>query len=282
MSYIGTQQGTAAPILLDSISVVNNQAAYTLQKSGVNYSPASTLVMQVSLNGIIQAPNSSYTINGSTITFASALVTGDVIDYILVREPTTGTIAPVDGSITDSKIVSMSSSKLTGALPAIDGSALTGVSAGKVLQVVSTNKTDTFSTTSTSFVDVTGLSVQITPSATSSKILVTGALVCSATSHFLFARLMRDSTQVLVPDSIGNRSTANFGFGTYQASNYMPHTLPIHALDSPSSTSALTYKIQIEAKSGTNYVNRTGRDLDNTNGYDMRGVSTITAMEIEG
>ena len=55
------------------------------------------------------------------------LVTGDVIDYILVREPTTGTIAPIDGSITNSKIVSMAASKLTGALPALDGSALTNV-----------------------------------------------------------------------------------------------------------------------------------------------------------
>ena len=283
MSYIGTQQGTAAPVLLDSISVVNNQAAYTMQKSGVNYTPASTLVMQVSLNGIIQAPNSSYTINGSTITFDSALVTGDVIDYILVREPTTGTIAPIDGSVTDSKIVSMAASKLTGALPALDGSALTGVSGGKVLQVVSTDKTDTFSTTSTSFVDVTGLSVTITPSSTSSKILVTGALVCSASSHWVYARLMRDSTQVLTPaGTLGNRTTANFGFGTYQASNYMPATLPIHALDSPSSTSALTYKIQIECYAGTSYVNRTGRDADHSSGYDMRGVSTITVAEIEG
>jgi len=153
---------------------------------------------------------------------------------------------------------------------------------GKVLQIVSTNKTDTFSTTSTSFVDVTGLSVQITPSATSSKILITGALIGSATYHFFFARLMRDSTQVLVPDSTGNRSTANFGFATQVASNYMPQTNTIHALDSPSSTSALTYKIQIEAASGTSYVNRTDRDTDNTGGYDMRGVSTITAIEIEG
>lgn len=157
-----------------------------------------------------------------------------------------------------------------------------GIPTGSVLQVVSTNKTDTFSTTSTSFVDVTGLSVQITPSATSSKILITGALIGSATYHFFFARLMRDSTQVLVPDSTGNRSTANFGFATQVASNYMPHTIPIHALDSPSSTSALTYKIQIEAPSGTSYVNRTGRDTDNTAGYDMRGVSTITAIEIAG
>jgi len=157
---------------------------------------------------------------------------------------------------------------------------VSGAGGGKVLQVVSTDKTDTFSTTSTSFVDVTGLSVQITPSSTSSKILVTGALVGSATSHFFFARLMRDGTQILVNDSVGSRSAANFGFATYQASNYMPHTMPIHALDSPNSTSALTYKIQIECWSGTSYINRTGRDTDSV--YDMRGASTITVAEIEG
>ena len=53
---------------------------------------------------------------------------------------------------------------LSGALPAISGANLTGISAGKVLQVKQTLKTDTFTTTSQSFVDVTGLNVSITPS----------------------------------------------------------------------------------------------------------------------
>ena len=107
MSYIGATQGTSSPVLLDSITVVNGQASYTMQKDGANFIPASTLVMQVSLNGLIQQPTSSYSIDGSTITFASNLVTGDVIDYILVREPTTGTVSVTDGSVTNSKIVSM-------------------------------------------------------------------------------------------------------------------------------------------------------------------------------
>jgi hypothetical protein len=138
MSYIGSQLGIKAPTLLDAIAVVNGQASYTLQKDGANYVPSSSLTLQVSLNGIIQAPQSSYGVNGSTITFASGLVTGDVIDYILDREPSSGTTVPVDGSVTaakigagavtDSKIATMAASKLTGALPAIDGSALTGVS----------------------------------------------------------------------------------------------------------------------------------------------------------
>ena len=106
MAYIGSQQGRAAAVLLDSISVVNGQAAYTLQKGGVNYSPASELMLQVSLNGLVQAPSNSFTISGSTITFADPLVTGDVIDYILDREPSTGTMEPLDASVTADKIAS--------------------------------------------------------------------------------------------------------------------------------------------------------------------------------
>ena len=106
MAYIGSQQGRQSAVLLDSISVVNGQAAYTLQKGGVNYSPASELMLQVSLNGLVQAPSNSFTISGSTITFADPLVTGDVIDYILDREPSTGTMEPLDASVTADKIAS--------------------------------------------------------------------------------------------------------------------------------------------------------------------------------
>lgn len=106
MAYIGSQQGRQSATLLDSITVVNGQAAYTMQKNSVNYSPASELMLTVSLNGLVQAPSNSFTISGSTITFAENLVTGDVIDYILDREPATGTIAPVDASVTADKIAS--------------------------------------------------------------------------------------------------------------------------------------------------------------------------------
>ena len=160
MSYIGSQQGLAAPKLLDAISVVNGQAAYSLTKNSVAYKPASSLSLQVSLNGIIQAPESSYTISGSTITFASGLVTGDVIDYILDREPTTGTMVPADGSVTtakigsgavtDAKIDTVAASKLTGALPAIDGSALTGISSASYAKLAEVQPTGVNGGTATS------------------------------------------------------------------------------------------------------------------------------------
>ena len=106
MAYIGSQQGRQSAVLLDSISVVNGQAAYTMQKNSVNYSPASELMLTVSLNGLVQAPSNSFTITGSTLTFAENLVTGDVIDYILDREPSTGTMEPLDASVTADKIAS--------------------------------------------------------------------------------------------------------------------------------------------------------------------------------
>ena len=93
MAYIGAPQGGTSAVLLDSISVVNGQAAYTMQKNSVAYKPASALTMTVSVNGIVQAPD-AYTINSSTITFSENLATGDVVDYILdlslihISEPT--------------------------------------------------------------------------------------------------------------------------------------------------------------------------------------------------
>jgi hypothetical protein len=82
MAYIGREPQIGNFQVCDAISVVNGQAAYTMQVSSVNVSPETANHMIVSLNGIIQAPGSSYTVSGSTITFASNLVTGDVINFI--------------------------------------------------------------------------------------------------------------------------------------------------------------------------------------------------------
>ena len=80
--YIGREPQIGNFQVCDAISVVNGQAAYTMQVSSVNVSPETANHMIVSLNGIIQAPGTSYTVAGSTITFASNLATGDVINFI--------------------------------------------------------------------------------------------------------------------------------------------------------------------------------------------------------
>jgi len=82
MAYIGKQPQVGNYQICDAISVVNGQAAYTMQVGSTNVSPESANHMIVSLNGVIQKPGSSFTIAGSTITFASNLATGDAIDFI--------------------------------------------------------------------------------------------------------------------------------------------------------------------------------------------------------
>ena len=104
MPYIGNQPITGNFIKLDTISVVNGQAAYTMQKDSANFSPASANQMIVSLNGIIQNPSSSFTISGSTITFASNLVTGDVINFILVLGDVLNVGTVSDNTITNDKL----------------------------------------------------------------------------------------------------------------------------------------------------------------------------------
>ena len=104
MPYIGKQPITGNFIKLDTISVVNGQAAYTMQKDSANFSPASANHMLVSLNGIIQNPGSSFTISNHTITFASNLVTGDVINFIMVLGDVLNIGTPSDNTVTNEKL----------------------------------------------------------------------------------------------------------------------------------------------------------------------------------
>jgi hypothetical protein len=145
-------------------------------------------------------------------------------------------------------------------------------SAGKVLQVVSTTKTDTFSTASTTFVDVTGLSATITPTSTSSQILVFVAsnYGTSTTSVFGIFNLLRGSTNISQPSTA---PTYNGTTISYTSVGDVINNWSMLFLDSPATTSATTYKIQGRASSGTIYVNR-------RNTADSAQTSTITVMEI--
>ena len=104
MAYIGKTPTIGNFQVCDAISVVNNQAAYTMQVGGVNVSPESANHMLVSLNGILQAPTSSFTVSGSTITFASNLVTGDVIDFIQILGNVLDLGVPSDNTVSLAKL----------------------------------------------------------------------------------------------------------------------------------------------------------------------------------
>ena len=168
-------------------------------------------------------------------------------------------------------------------------SAIAGVSAvqqysGRILQVVSAAKTDTQSTSLQAWVDVTGLSVSITPTSATSKMLVIVDVQGSGSNRYTAIRVVRNGTAVGVGDTSGSRASVLSGFGLDTDANatyvYVLYNAGGSFLDSPSSTSAQTYKVQFGATNvaATTYINRTENDSNES--YSLRGISTITVMEI--
>jgi hypothetical protein len=104
MAYIGKQPVVGNFQVCDAISVVNGQAAYTMQVASANVEPENANHMLVSLNGVLQKPGSSFTISGATITFASNLATGDVIDFIILLGDTLNIGTPSDNGVTTASI----------------------------------------------------------------------------------------------------------------------------------------------------------------------------------
>ena len=146
-----------------------------------------------------------------------------------------------------------------------------GVAYNAVLQVVSTTKTDTFTTSSTSMVDVTGLSVSITPKFSSSKMLIMfNALGGNDTNNSVqYVNFVRDSTAI--GQSTGG--TTNNTIAVVNGDTNQSKFFSMHFLDSPATTSAVTYKIQMAVGSGSGSIGR--RTVT-----DNRSISTITVMEI--
>ena len=103
MAYIGKEPTVGNFQKCDSITVVNGQADYTLQVGGTNVSPESANHMLVSLNGVLQAPSDSFSISGSTLSFASNLATGDVIDFVILLGNVLDVGVPTDGTVTHAK-----------------------------------------------------------------------------------------------------------------------------------------------------------------------------------
>lgn len=149
----------------------------------------------------------------------------------------------------------------------------------RVLQVVYATKIDTFTTTSTTFTDVTGLSASITPSATSSLVLVIAHMYGGNTTNDAgtSTNLVRGSTNIGAGTTAGSRPAAfssNF-FSTGAAQGSLGGVW----VDNPATTSATTYKIQVRSGSaGTATIGRTGDDTDS--GNRARTSSALILMEI--
>ena len=142
---------------------------------------------------------------------------------------------------------------------------------GKVLQVVNATKVDVFSTASTSYVDVTGLSVSITPYSTSSTVLVfVNASVAHSSNdtNNIKVRLMRNAT--LIASQSNNCSFIHYNTND----NYDANTYSFTFLDSPTTVASTTYKIQASVSAGTGYFNRA------STGSDAISISSIAIMEV--
>jgi len=225
--------------------------------------------------------------NGITTGIADGSVTnaklaGSITGNKIATGQITGNLIATN-AISQNNIVSVNASVITvGTLPTAR------LPSNTVLQVVSNTKTDTFSTTSTSYVDVTGLSVSITPTSATSRILITYTInVGFDLYRGVAVQLVRNSTAICIGDAAASRNRAsNFTGqdpeGTYVTRNII--CLNNNFLDSPATTSATTYKLQIGAINETDgtsvYVNRTGADTNEA--AISRVTSTITVMEIAG
>jgi hypothetical protein len=206
----------------------------------------------------------TYLMDQSVMSFAGTAARGSAI------------ATPVEGMaayLEDSNLVSI-----------YDGSAWKnslGVTGG-ILQVVSTTKTDTFSLASTTFTEITNLTATITPKSTSSKILVMAFISGHSNQNNVahMYRLMRDSTAIGVGDAAGSRIRANslrIALGT----DTLGTSINFQFLDAPSSSSALTYSVQVRGENATTlYVNRATTDTDSAS--FSRSSSTITLMEVAG
>lgn len=183
-----------------------------------------------------------------------------------------------DGAVSDAKIAAMAAAKLTGRVPAAN------VNLGGVLQVVSTFKNDVFSASLAggSFTDITGFSATITPTSTSSKILVLANFGLSASSPAVASRLLRNGTLISNGAVSGSRVSASSPSVSNAGDGNRGVPTSISFLDSPATTLAVTYKLQIGAieSSGTftAFFNTSGSDGDFS--YIARMGSSITLMEI--
>jgi len=302
MAYLGTPIDTTnqfQSLQGKRFSGNASTTAFTL-----DVAPSSTLDIEVFVENVRQDPNSAYSLSGTTLTFAAAPPSGTNNIYVVHQAKAVGTIEVLDSAITTAKLgadavteakiaddavesehlndnIISGQTALTsapadtdeflvsdaGTLKRIDYSLIKG--GGKINQVIQTVSTASATISSTSFADV--ITAAITPSATSSKILIDFRLggYNPGDAMDIFFRVLRDSTTL---------TTGSAGEGTAAMSAGTPNSqrgdggFSINFLDSPSSTSEITFKLQSKV-SGNSYT-------FNSKSGSYSTISTLTLMEV--
>jgi hypothetical protein len=274
MPYIGKSPVGGGFHKLDSLTA-SATATYALTLGGAAYYPETANQLLVSLNGVIQAPQDSFTVSGSNLVFDSALTASDSIDFVVALGDVLGVGTPTDGTITTAKIannaVTMDKLATSGTLPALDGSALTGISSGIVKTAIS--RIDTVqSVTSTTQAELADFG-SFTPSLTTSTIYITGnALIGPTNGQYCGYKWVIDGV-----DYLGGTLSSNATAGFYANNGYMTRTAPLVTSVSNTDGSAITVALHARSASGTVYLNRSQNQTDANNA--SQGISEIMFME---
>ncbi len=286
-------EDSAASNAKKSLSLLNAKTFMHTDIGTLNLNASSELTIS---SGAITATQTTHTIDTESDaaaddldTITAAVAEGDLLflevansGRITTLKHGTGNIVTPDGNDLVMTANGTYLLKYDGTNWRVIGGGNTG-GGGKILQIQDINKSSTFSTTSTSFTDVTGLSVSITPSSTSSKILIIANIqISSSDSVYPHQRMMRGATPINVGDAAGSRKQSGWSGYAQGASNgvwvYSYGGGGCWHVDSPSTTSATTYKFQVAVSSGTVYVNRLSGDVDSS--VTGRVASNIILLEV--
>jgi hypothetical protein len=287
MSYIGRGTESISNVeVLDNLTF-NGSASYTLQKSSTNFVPSSANNLLISISGVVQQGN--FSVSGSTITFDTTVSASDTCDWILHYG--TGLITTVaDGAITEAKL---GSNAVTTAK--INNSAVTYAKTdgnfGKIGQVVSTTFTGTESSSTLASSNIwtdSSIYASLTPSSTSSKIMVMCTINQGSSDNANGGHIGRfvqiisaTTTPVFIGDASGSKIQTSSGRGNEAQGQYTILTYGFNFLLSPNTTSAVTVKYQFSKRGtggGTAYINRVGTEVDTVE--FQRTASAITLMEV--
>ena len=264
MPYIGKSPVGGGFHKLDSLTA-SATATYALTLGGAAYYPETANQLLVSLNGVIQACQDSFTVSGSNLVFDSALTASDSIDFVVALGDVLGVGSVTDGTVTTAKIANsaVTDAKLATSLD-LSGKTLT-MPAGAVLQVVQGIKTDFSSTTSSTFAS-SGLKASITPSSTSSKVLVSihTMLGHSRFVKRIYLKLIGGNAATGYIGDAGTGVECSMAIRTSVADAYAMIPVSMQYLDSPSTTSSTEYDLHWAVESNEGIMNRPhdSNDLD--------------------